>query len=32
VNYNESSTVWAQDKWKGIMKLRWILVKDVPNS
>jgi hypothetical protein len=32
VNYNESSTVWAQDKWKGIMKLRWIMVKDIPNA
>lgn len=32
VNYNESSTVWAQNKWKGIMKLQWIFVKDIPNA
>lgn len=32
VNYNESSTVWAQNKWKGIMKLKWIFVKDIPNA
>jgi hypothetical protein len=32
VNYNESSTVWAQNKWKGIMKLKWIFAKDIPNA
>lgn len=32
VDYNASSSVWAQDKWKGQFKVRWIYVKDVPNS
>lgn len=32
VDYNQTSTVWAQDKWKGIFKLRWIFVKDIPNG
>jgi len=32
VDYNASSGVWAQDKWKGQMEVKWIYVKDVPNS
>jgi hypothetical protein len=32
VDYNSSSNVWAQDKWKGQFKVRWIYVKDVPNA
>jgi len=32
VDYHSSSTVWAQDKWKGVFDVRWIYVKDVPNS
>jgi hypothetical protein len=32
VDYHSSSRVWAQDKWKGQFKVRWIYVKDVPNS
>jgi len=24
--------VWAQDKWKGRFEVKWIYVKDVPNS
>ncbi|CAG0914356.1 unnamed protein product [Notodromas monacha] len=32
VDYNSSSSVWAQDKWKGSFKVRWIYVKDVPNG
>lgn len=32
VDYNSSSSVWAQDKWKGQFKVKWIYVKDVPNS
>jgi len=32
VNYNTSSKVWAQDKWKGQFEVKWIYVKDVPNS
>ncbi|XP_050419651.1 YTH domain-containing family protein 1 isoform X2 [Adelges cooleyi] len=32
VDYNSSSSVWCQDKWKGQFGVRWIYVKDVPNS
>ncbi|KAL7411220.1 YT521-B-like domain-containing protein [Mrakia frigida] len=32
VDYNTTSTVWAQDKWKGVFRLRWVFVKDVPNQ
>lgn len=32
VDYNCSASVWAQDKWKGQFKVKWIYVKDVPNS
>ncbi|KAJ3733970.1 YTH-domain-containing protein [Lentinula guzmanii] len=31
VDYNQSSTVWASDKWKGVFKVRWIFVRDIPN-
>lgn len=33
VDYNTTSTVWAQDgKWKGVFRLKWIYIKDVPNG
>jgi hypothetical protein len=32
LDYNSSANVWAQDKWKGQFKVRWIYVKDVPNA
>jgi hypothetical protein len=32
VDYSSSAGVWAQDKWKGQFKVRWIYVKDVPNA
>ena len=32
VDYSSSASVWAQDKWKGQFKVKWIYVKDVPNS
>jgi hypothetical protein len=33
VDYTTSSSVWTQtDKWKGRMDIRWIFVKDIPNS
>lgn len=32
VDYNSSSTVWAQDIWKGIFEVRWIFIKDIPNK
>lgn len=31
LDYNSSSSVWSQDKWKGQFGVRWIYVKDVPN-
>jgi len=24
--------VWAQDKWKGVFKVKWIFIKDIPNG
>merc|ERR1719309_1442699 len=32
VDYHSSAGVWAQDKWKGQFKVKWIYVKDVPNN
>lgn len=32
VDYNSVSSVWHQDKWKGQFKVKWVYVKDVPNS
>jgi len=32
IDYGKSAGVWAQDKWKGQFEVRWIYVKDVPNS
>jgi YTH domain-containing family protein len=32
VDYTTSSSVWAQDKWKGVFKVKWIFVKDIPNG
>ena len=32
VDYDRSSSVWLQDKWKGQFEVKWIYVKDVPNS
>lgn len=32
VDYNSVSSVWSQDKWKGTFKVKWIYVKDVPNT
>ncbi|XP_060085932.1 YTH domain-containing family protein 2-like [Ylistrum balloti] len=32
LDYNRSAGVWAQDKWKGQFEVKWIYVKDVPNS
>ncbi|KAK7038148.1 YTH domain-containing protein [Favolaschia claudopus] len=31
VDYTRSSTVWASDKWKGVFKVRWVFVRDIPN-
>ncbi|KAG9044502.1 hypothetical protein FS837_008052 [Tulasnella sp. UAMH 9824] len=27
-----SSIPWAQSKWKGVIKVNWIFVRDIPNS
>ncbi|CAG7815784.1 unnamed protein product [Allacma fusca] len=32
VDYEASSSVWSQDKWKGQFKVKWVYVKDVPNN
>ena len=32
VDYDSKSDVWSQDKWKGKFEVKWIYVKDVPNS
>lgn len=32
VDYTRSSTVWASDKWKGVFKVRWLFVRDIPNT
>lgn len=32
VDYNTVSSVWSQSKWKGSFKVKWIYVKDVPNT
>ncbi|CAG8576851.1 24797_t:CDS:2 [Cetraspora pellucida] len=32
VDYTTSSNVWQQDKWKGVFKVKWIFVKDIPNG
>lgn len=33
IDFSQSSDVWAEmSKWKGIFKVEWLLVKDVPNK
>jgi len=32
VDYNKKTDVWSQDKWRGCFQVRWIYVKDIPNS
>ena len=32
VDFTTITGVWAQDKWKGRFEVKWIYVKDVPNS
>jgi len=32
IDYGAQANVWAQDKWKGSFEVKWIYVKDVPNS
>lgn len=32
LDYGKQAGVWAQDKWRGQFEVKWIYVKDVPNS
>jgi hypothetical protein len=32
VDYSSNSSVWSQDKWKGSFRVKWVYVKDVPNT
>lgn len=32
VDYSSRPGVWSQDKWKGQFQVKWIYVKDVPNT
>lgn len=32
VDYNRKTDLWSQDKWRGCFQVKWIFVKDVPNS
>jgi hypothetical protein len=32
VDFDAKSSVWTQDKWKGKFEIKWIYLKDVPNS
>lgn len=32
VDYNRKTGVWTQEKWRGCFYVKWIYVKDVPNS
>lgn len=32
VDFDAKSDLWTQDKWKGKFEIKWIYVKDVPNS
>ncbi len=33
VDFNEEFQYWAMDEvWKGLMKVEWIFIKDIPNS
>jgi hypothetical protein len=32
VDYSKQSNVWGSDKYKGLFKVRWVYVKDVPNQ
>jgi hypothetical protein len=32
VDYNSDSQIWSQNKWKGKFDIRWIYIKNIPNS
>ncbi|CAF0844174.1 unnamed protein product [Brachionus calyciflorus] len=32
VDFNRKTNLWSQDKWRGCFQVKWIYVKDVPNS
>ncbi|KAJ1969638.1 hypothetical protein H4R35_006086 [Dimargaris xerosporica] len=32
VDLTAKSSLWAQDKWNGVFRVRWIFLKDIPNQ
>jgi len=32
IDYTKKFGAWAQDKWSGTFAIRWVIVKDLPNS
>ncbi|CAG8658514.1 23802_t:CDS:2 [Cetraspora pellucida] len=32
VDYTTYFSAWTQDRWKGVFKVKWIFVKDIPNK
>ena len=33
LDYSQNTTIWAErHRWKGLFRVRWLLVKDVPNA
>ena len=32
VDFSRRTELWSQDKWRGCFQVKWIYVKDVPNS
>jgi hypothetical protein len=32
LDYETKCELWLQDKWKGLFQVKWIFIKDIPNS
>ncbi len=32
LDYETRCEFWLQDKWKGLFKVKWIFLKDIPNN
>ncbi|KAJ1985193.1 hypothetical protein H4R34_000152 [Dimargaris verticillata] len=32
VDLTAKSSLWAQDKWNGVFRVRWVFLKDIPNQ
>jgi len=32
LDYEKKCELWAQDKWNGQFQVKWMLIKDIPNS